>query len=270
MMWGSAKSVAEVRGGAPDSGCGGRSPWQAVLTQPASASYETTVYSSSDGAGLPLLCAQPVGDPSLSDAGLRSLVHSAVPSLDPGSIDDVALQVSAPAAPTPSSWEWADLDYYYGATPAASTINNNTIDLTISPGASVGDPLAVSYPTPADGSAGVSVDASSSSTTTHAHEEEPTAGYKFDPSSGAIVLSISGSLALGAVPLSVKVAVRAPAALFAAHFAAAAQAEGVGGATPAVSLLPAGAACETSSPVGTLSSPVPSLYLPCTFPVPSL
>lgn len=42
-----------------------------------------------------------------------------------------------------ASWEWDDLQWYYGAGVSALTINDNAVDLKITPGASVGAPCVV-------------------------------------------------------------------------------------------------------------------------------
>lgn len=45
--------------------------------------------------------------------------------------------------PIGSSWEWDDLQWYYGAGVSALTINDNAVDLKITPGASIGSPCIV-------------------------------------------------------------------------------------------------------------------------------
>ncbi|HJR08698.1 MAG TPA: D-alanyl-D-alanine carboxypeptidase/D-alanyl-D-alanine-endopeptidase [Pyrinomonadaceae bacterium] len=46
--------------------------------------------------------------------------------------------------PRGASWEWDDLQWYYGADVSALTVNDNAVDLTVKPGAKVGDPCIVS------------------------------------------------------------------------------------------------------------------------------
>jgi D-alanyl-D-alanine carboxypeptidase/D-alanyl-D-alanine-endopeptidase (penicillin-binding protein 4) len=46
--------------------------------------------------------------------------------------------------PRGASWEWDDLQWYYGADVSALTVNDNALDLTVKPGAKVGDPCVVS------------------------------------------------------------------------------------------------------------------------------
>lgn len=45
--------------------------------------------------------------------------------------------------PFPSSWEWDDLQWYYGAEVSALTVNDNALDLVVRPGAEVGAPASV-------------------------------------------------------------------------------------------------------------------------------
>jgi len=46
-------------------------------------------------------------------------------------------------APFGAAWEWDDLQWYYGAEVSALTVNDNSIDLFVKPGASVGAACAV-------------------------------------------------------------------------------------------------------------------------------
>ena len=52
--------------------------------------------------------------------------------------------------PVPPGWEWDDLQWYYGAEVSALTVNDNSVDLTVKPGASVGAPARITLgpPTP--------------------------------------------------------------------------------------------------------------------------
>jgi D-alanyl-D-alanine carboxypeptidase/D-alanyl-D-alanine-endopeptidase (penicillin-binding protein 4) len=43
----------------------------------------------------------------------------------------------------PASWEWDDLQWYYGAEVSALTVNDNALDLIVRPGAEVGAPASV-------------------------------------------------------------------------------------------------------------------------------
>ena len=46
-------------------------------------------------------------------------------------------------APMPTGWEWDDLQWYYGAEVSALTVNDNSVDLAVKPGASVGAPARI-------------------------------------------------------------------------------------------------------------------------------
>jgi serine-type D-Ala-D-Ala carboxypeptidase/endopeptidase (penicillin-binding protein 4) len=46
-------------------------------------------------------------------------------------------------APMPAGWEWDDLQWYYGAEVSALTVNDNSVDLSVKPGASVGQPARI-------------------------------------------------------------------------------------------------------------------------------
>ena len=45
--------------------------------------------------------------------------------------------------PIPVGWEWDDLQWWYGAEVSALTINDNSVDLSVKPGARVGDPCRI-------------------------------------------------------------------------------------------------------------------------------
>jgi D-alanyl-D-alanine carboxypeptidase/D-alanyl-D-alanine-endopeptidase (penicillin-binding protein 4) len=43
----------------------------------------------------------------------------------------------------PTGWEWDDLQWYYGAEVSALTVNDNSVDLSVRPGATVGSPARI-------------------------------------------------------------------------------------------------------------------------------
>jgi D-alanyl-D-alanine carboxypeptidase/D-alanyl-D-alanine-endopeptidase (penicillin-binding protein 4) len=43
----------------------------------------------------------------------------------------------------PTGWEWDDLQWWYGAEVSALTVNDNSVDLSVKPGARVGDPCII-------------------------------------------------------------------------------------------------------------------------------
>jgi D-alanyl-D-alanine carboxypeptidase/D-alanyl-D-alanine-endopeptidase (penicillin-binding protein 4) len=51
----------------------------------------------------------------------------------------------------PPTWEWDDLQWYYGAEVSALPINDNAVDITVLPGAAVGSPCVINVsPAPAN------------------------------------------------------------------------------------------------------------------------
>jgi D-alanyl-D-alanine carboxypeptidase/D-alanyl-D-alanine-endopeptidase (penicillin-binding protein 4) len=46
-------------------------------------------------------------------------------------------------SPLPAGWEWDDLQWWYGAEVSALTVNDNSVDLTVKPGARVGEPCVI-------------------------------------------------------------------------------------------------------------------------------
>lgn len=46
-------------------------------------------------------------------------------------------------SPVPAGWEWDDLQWYYGAEVSALTVDDNSVDLSVKPGARVGDPCRI-------------------------------------------------------------------------------------------------------------------------------
>ena len=47
--------------------------------------------------------------------------------------------------PYGAGWDWGDLGEYYGAEISALTINSNTVQLVVKPGASVGAPAQLAF-----------------------------------------------------------------------------------------------------------------------------
>jgi D-alanyl-D-alanine carboxypeptidase/D-alanyl-D-alanine-endopeptidase (penicillin-binding protein 4) len=92
------------------------------------------------------------GDPSISTAfndkdyfrGMNNLVEKIVAAgvrrIDGNLVGDESY-FSGDAVP--GSWEWDDLQWYYGAEVSALTVNDNALDLVVRPGAEVGSPAGV-------------------------------------------------------------------------------------------------------------------------------
>lgn len=109
-------------------------------------------------------------------------------------------------APPGSGWEWDDLQWWYGAEVSALTVNDNSIDLFIKPGATIGAPCTVRTgpPTPL-------VTITNHTTTTPRSTKSELSVYR---GLGENVLEIGGSLPLDGREYSESVAVPHPALMF--------------------------------------------------------
>jgi D-alanyl-D-alanine carboxypeptidase/D-alanyl-D-alanine-endopeptidase (penicillin-binding protein 4) len=117
------------------------------------------------------------------------------------------------------NWTWDDLVWCYGAEASALSFNDNCVDLTVSPGERVGDPVVV------DAMPTSSYYRLLSTATTSA------AGAKQDlvlaRDAGSNLIRLSGALALGATPEELEVAVEDPARYAATVFAEVLGARGI-------------------------------------------
>ena len=109
--------------------------------------------------------------------------------------------------PVPPSWEWDDLQWYYGAEVSALPLNDNAIDLTVTPG-------PVGYPCSAKLSPFNPVYRVKNSCITTAAGTPRT--LKIDKQLGQNQLEISGTLPVGNAGFNGSVTVSRPAELFAA------------------------------------------------------
>ena len=109
-------------------------------------------------------------------------------------------------APLGSGWEWEDLQWWYGAEVSALTINDNSLDLSVKPGAKVGAPCLITTGPPAP-----YVSISNRTTTSPAGTKSELSVYR---GPGANVLEIGGSLPLGDNGYTGGVAVPDPALVF--------------------------------------------------------
>jgi D-alanyl-D-alanine carboxypeptidase/D-alanyl-D-alanine-endopeptidase (penicillin-binding protein 4) len=109
-------------------------------------------------------------------------------------------------APLGSGWEWEDLTWSYGAAVSALTINDNSIDLTVKPGASTGAPVVVTTGPPAP-----FVTITNHATTMPRGAKSDLRIYR---GLGQNNLEISGSLPMGENGFSGSVAVPDPALAF--------------------------------------------------------
>lgn len=108
--------------------------------------FETAVYWDGGGGGAPL-CVQGRGDPTLTGGQLASAVARALAAAPPRAAVDVVVDAAswfgAATPAVPASWQLGDLLDVDGAMPAATVLDHNTLNLTVTPGARVGDPAAV-------------------------------------------------------------------------------------------------------------------------------
>lgn len=105
-----------------------------------------------------------------------------------------------------SGWEWEDLQWWYGAEVSALTINDNSLDLFVKPGARVGAPCLITTGPPAP-----FVSISNRTTTSPAGTKSELTVYR---GPGENVLEISGSLPLDDKGYAGFVAVPDPALVF--------------------------------------------------------
>ena len=109
-------------------------------------------------------------------------------------------------APLGSGWEWEDLQWSYGAQVSALTVNDNAIDLTVKPGATVGAPCIVTTGPPA-----TFMTIANRATTSARGSKSELQIYR---GLGANALEISGSVPLGDNGFTGSVAIPDPALAF--------------------------------------------------------
>jgi len=92
------------------------------------------------------LCVRGGGDPSLTHADLVTVAAGLKKSVSKVSelVVDASL-FTGDGQPFPSSWEWDDLNWDYGAEPQALVVEENAITFTLSPGQKVGEPLTLQF-----------------------------------------------------------------------------------------------------------------------------
>lgn len=72
---------------------------------------------------------------------VAALTNAGVRQISGDLIGDDSFIVGSPFG---SGWVWDDMNYYYGAEISALTINDNTLEVSVKPGAKVGDPCQLS------------------------------------------------------------------------------------------------------------------------------
>jgi len=109
--------------------------------------------------------------------------------------------------PFGASWEWDDLQWYYGAEVSALTVNDNSIDLFVKPGASVGSTCAITM-----GPAALPhITISNRTTTTPRGTRRELSVYR---ALGENTIEVGGSLPLDDKGYTGEIAVARPAQMF--------------------------------------------------------
>ncbi|MGB8510396.1 MAG: D-alanyl-D-alanine carboxypeptidase/D-alanyl-D-alanine-endopeptidase, partial [Pyrinomonadaceae bacterium] len=119
-------------------------------------------------------------------------------------VGDESYLDGSPVAP---GWEWDDLQWWYGAELSALTVNDNSVDLTVKPGARVGEPCRITV-----GPATPLVTIVDRTTTTPAGTVRELTVHR---PLGQNVIEISGGMPVDDRGYTASVAVSRPAMLFA-------------------------------------------------------
>ena len=122
-------------------------------------------------------------------------------------------------APIPPGWEWDDLQWYYGAEVSALTVNDNSVDLSVKPGASVGSPARITL--------GPSTPLVTIIDRTNTSERGTTRDLSVNRAPGQNTIEIRGRLPIDDRGYTASLAVSRPAALFAAMLCASLERRGV-------------------------------------------
>ncbi len=122
-------------------------------------------------------------------------------------------------APVPRGWEWDDLQWYYGAEVSALTVNDNSVDLSVKPGASVGSPARITL--------GPSTPLVTVIDRTTTSERSTTRDLSVHRALGQNTIEISGRLPIDDRGYTASLAVSRPAMLFATMLRAALERRGV-------------------------------------------
>ena len=133
--------------------------------------------------------------------------------------------------PFGSGWAWDDLEYYYGAEVSALTINDNTLQALVKPGARLGAPCQLTL---APGTAWLAL-----SNRTETVEKDAARRIRFYHPLDQNVVYVSGQMPMGDTGSTNEVTVHNPAGLFASFFKEALARRGikVGGKVRSISWL---------------------------------
>ena len=170
----------------------------------------TSIYNASSDPNIKSLRLVGRGDPSLTDTQLRELAQQlkrqGYDQIQQLVVDDGYFQ----GTQINPSWEWEDVQYYYGTTVNSLILNQNAIGLTISP-QKPGLPLKVSWNDPISA---ISWQVENNSVTSAPGSES---SVQLNSFLGKPVLQISGQLAADAQPNLQAMAVIDPAETFSRH-----------------------------------------------------
>lgn len=122
-------------------------------------------------------------------------------------------------APVPAGWEWDDLQWYYGAEVSALTVNDNAVDLSVKPGASVGSPARITL--------GPSTPHVTIIDRTTTSERGTTRELSVNRALGQNIIEIRGRLPIDDRGYTASLAVSRPSMLFATMLRAALERRGV-------------------------------------------
>lgn len=144
------------------------------------------------------------------------IVAAGVRRVEGDLVGDESYFTGLPLAP---GWEWDDLQWYYGAEISALSVNDNSVDLSVKPGAQVGSPCVVTI-----GPATTLVRIFDRTTT--APRGTPRSLVVYRPL-GENVIEVSGSLPLDDAGFAASVAISRPAMLFVSMLRASLERRGV-------------------------------------------
>ncbi|MBW4620490.1 MAG: D-alanyl-D-alanine carboxypeptidase/D-alanyl-D-alanine-endopeptidase [Cyanosarcina radialis HA8281-LM2] len=170
----------------------------------------TSIYNTSKDPNIKSLRVVGRGDPSLTEAQLldlaQQLKRQGYTQIQQLVVDDGYFQ----GAVVDPSWEWEDVQFYYGTAVNSLILNQNAVELTLSPQA-VGSPLKLAWGDPVEA---IARQVKNDSTTAAAGSERTVeaAGVL-----GKSTLQITGQIPLDGEPESLSLAVLDPANYFLQH-----------------------------------------------------
>jgi len=149
------------------------------------------------------------GDPTLTRDHLAALAQQVVREYGKTSVRSLALCVAGGSEPhLPPTWEWDDLTWYYAAETASLMVDRGTVEVTVSPGASLEAAPVVDL---GAGAGFLSVENRAVATPPRGTTE-----IRIERGLGNNTIYVSGTMALDAKPVTEEVTVRHPD-LYAAH-----------------------------------------------------